>query len=105
LKQKKLQKDEILGAFAPKITSFYTTNPSWPDSIYALWNKTSLMKDKGQTSNEIFETRIIKNDDMYFQSIKLLWKLVNTESIQPKNFIFYFEKEMKAFEIEGILKI
>ena len=26
LKQKKLQKDEILGAFAPKITSFYTTN-------------------------------------------------------------------------------
>jgi hypothetical protein len=25
LKQKKLQKDEILGAFAPKITSFYTT--------------------------------------------------------------------------------
>jgi hypothetical protein len=26
LKQKKLQKDEILGAFAPKITSFYTTD-------------------------------------------------------------------------------
>jgi hypothetical protein len=25
LKHKKLQKDEILGAFAPKITSFYTT--------------------------------------------------------------------------------
>ena len=25
LKQKKLQKDEILGAFAPKIMSFYTT--------------------------------------------------------------------------------
>ena len=29
LKQKKLQKDEILGALAPKITSFYTTESSF----------------------------------------------------------------------------
>jgi hypothetical protein len=26
IEKKKLQKDEILGALAPKITSFYTTN-------------------------------------------------------------------------------
>jgi len=65
------------------------------------------MKDNRPTSKEIFETRIIKKRlkmtiCIIFQSIELLWKLVNTESIQPKNFIFYFEKEMKALEIEGI---